>query len=146
MAQAKTKPTEVSAATYLAAINDEARRKDCKDLAGLMKRVTGCSPKMWGPSIIGFDIYHYKYASGHEGDSCLVGFSSGKAHISIYLVSGYESAQTQELLSRLGKHKIGKACLSVKRLADVDMAVLETLVTESVTAIKKLYPLISKVS
>ena len=146
MPAAKTKPTGVSATTYIAAIQDDVRRAECKSLAVMMKRVTTCSPKMWGPSIVGFDSYHYQYASGHEGDACVVGFSSGKAHISIYLVSGYESAQTQELLSRLGKHKIGKACLYIKRLADVDVAVLEALVAQSVATIKKKYPLISKVS
>ena len=109
--EAKTKPTKVSAASYIAAIDDEVRRADCKALVNLMKRITGCAPKMWGPSIVGFDSVHYKYASGHEGDCCLVGFSSGKAHISLYLLSGYEDPATKALLTRLGKHKTGKACL-----------------------------------
>jgi hypothetical protein len=138
--EAKTQPTSVSVTTYLAGVADEARRQDCKDLVALMKRVTGCSPAMWGPSIVGFDSYHYRYDSGHEGDSCVVGFSSGKAHISVYLLSGYEAADTQALLSQLGKHKIGKACLYIKRLADVQLPVLEQLIANSVAETKRRYP------
>jgi hypothetical protein len=85
MYEAKTKPTDLSVAEYLEAIDDASRRQDCKELASLMRRVTGCEPKMWGSSIVGFDSYHYKYASGHEGDSCVVGFSSRKGDISVYL-------------------------------------------------------------
>ena len=138
MYEAKTKPTDLSVAEYLEAIEDESRRQDCKELAALMRRVTGCEPKMWGSSIVGFDSYHYKYASGHEGDSCVVGFSSRKGDISVYLMCGYEGAE--ELLAQHGKHKIGKACLYIKRLSDVQLPILEQLVARSVTETKRRYP------
>jgi hypothetical protein len=135
MYEAKTKPTRAAFGSYLAAMEDSERRRDCKDLAGLMKRVTGCSPKMWGSSIVGFGSYHFKYESGHEGDICAVGFSSRKGNISVYLNSGYE-AQSKELLSRLGKHKTAKACLYIKRLSDVQLPILERLVARSFAATK----------
>lgn len=138
MYEAKTKPTQVSVSTYLSGIEDEARRKDCKTLAALMKRVTGFTPKMWGASIVGFGSYHYKYESGHEGDSCLAGFSSRKTDISIYVVSGFEGRD--DLLAKLGKYKTAKVCLYVKRLADIDAAILEKLVKDSVAEMKKRYP------
>jgi len=140
VSEAKTKPTTVSVTAILAAIEDAERRKDCKTLNAMMKRATGCPGKMWGASIVGFDTYHYKYASGHEGDSCVVGFSSRKSDISIYLLAGYETGETKKLLAKLGKHKIGKACLYIKRLSDVDLAVLEQLVVRSVAYIKRQYP------
>ena len=140
MYEAKTKPSKVSPSTYFAGIENEARRKDCKTVAALMKRITGCSPRMWGPSIVGFDSYHYKYASGHEGDCCLVGFSSGKGHITIYLLSGYEAPATKALLARLGPHKTGKACLYIKRLTDVKLPVLEKLIVQSITEAKRRHP------
>jgi len=132
----KTKPTGASVSSYLAAIEDESRRKDCRTLASLMKRVTHCRPKMWGPSIVGFDRYHYAYQTGHQGEWCIVGFSSGKAHISVYLLSGFESPVMKALLAQLGKHKTGKACLYIRRLSDVQPSVLEKLVACSVAEIK----------
>jgi hypothetical protein len=138
--EAKTKPTGVSVAGYLEAIEDDARRKDCKALAALMKRATGHPPKMWGSAIVGFDSYHYRYASGHEGEACVVGFSSRKGDISVYLSCGDDEGQAHKLLARLGKHRFGKACLSIKRLADVDLAVLEELVVRSVAATRQRYP------
>ncbi len=140
MHDAKTKPTRVTVAAHITAIEDDTRRKDCRALVALMKRITGCAPKMWGPSIIGFDQYHYRYASGHEGDSCVVGFASGKAQLSIYLLAGYESTQTRALLQQLGKHKTGKACLYVKRLSDIQMPILESLVAQSVAETRRRYP------
>lgn len=140
MYEPKTKPTVVTAASHLADIDDEPRRKDCKALVAMMKRATGCAPKMWGPSIVGFDSYHYRYASGHEGDACLVGFASGKAAISLYLVPGYEEPATQALLKQLGQHKVGKACLYIKRLADVQLPVLEQLVLNAVAETRRRYP------
>jgi hypothetical protein len=131
MYKAKTKPTEVSPRSYLDAIDDETRRKDCKDLASVMKRATGCPAKMWGPSIVGFGTYHFKYESGHEGDCPVAGFSSRKSDITIYLASGY-LAKAGSLLATLGKHKAGKACLYVKRLSDVQLPVLERLIEQSV--------------
>ena len=140
MYEAKTKPTKIPVSSYIASIEDETRRKDCRALVVLMKRITGCSPKMWGPSIVGFDSYHYKYASGHEGDCCVTGFSSGKSHLTVYLMPGYAAASTQALLARLGKHKIGKSCLYLKRLSEVDMPTLERLIATSVAEVKRRYP------
>ena len=131
MYEAKTKPTQASLKSYLAGIADDERRKDCKDLAALMKRVTECSPKMWGTSIVGFGSYHFRYDSGHEGDCPVVGFSSRKGDISVYLFSGYR-AKAKDLLSRLGKHRTAKACLYIKHLSDVQLPVLERLVAQSV--------------
>lgn len=141
MYEAKTRPTGFSVTAYLAGIADVTRRKDCKALAMLMRRVTGSAPRMWGAGIVGFGSYHYKYASGHEGDSCVVGFSSRKGGISVYLVPGYESAASKALLSRLGTHKIGKACLYLTRLSDIKMPILEQLIVRSVAATGRLYPL-----
>jgi hypothetical protein len=132
MAKNKTQETDASVESYLAAIDDEARRKDCEALAKLMARATKHPAKMWGSSIVGFGSYHYKYASGREGDICLVGFSSRKGDISLY---GLNAAPGHEaLLPKLGKHKAGKGCLYVKRLSDIDLGVLEKLVAESAAA------------
>ncbi len=131
MYEAKTKPTQIRFGSYLADIQDDERRRDCKELAALMKRLTGCVPKMWGTSIVGFDSYHFKYDSGHEGDCPVTGFSSRKGNISIYLFSGYEE-KNKKLLARLGKHKTAKACLYIKRLSDIQLPVLELLVAQSV--------------
>jgi hypothetical protein len=137
MAENKTKQTEASVESYLAAIEDEARRRDCETLAGLMEKASGYPPKMWGSSIVGFGSYHYKYASGHEGDSCLAGFSSRKGDITIYLTSG--GLAENKLLSELGKHKVGKGCLYVRRLVDVDLEVLAQLVAGTVAERKQRY-------
>lgn len=138
--EAKTKPTGASVASYLAAIEDDERRKDCKTLVALMKRVTSCPAKMWGESIVGFDRYHYRYDSGHEGDCCVVGFSSRKGDISVYLLAGYEDAETRKLLAALGRHKTGKSCLYLRRLADVKLDVLERLVERSVVETRRRWP------
>ena len=135
MVENKTKATEASVAAYLAAIADEARRQDCAALAQLMARATKQPPVLWGTSIVGFGSYHYKYESGHQGDSCLTGFSSRKGDISIYLMAGFPGRD--ELLARLGRHKMGKACLYVRRLSDIDPKVLEQLVVGSVTEMKR---------
>ncbi|MDX2060251.1 MAG: DUF1801 domain-containing protein [Gemmatimonadales bacterium] len=140
MPEQKTKPTKASVAAYLAAIDDPIRRKDCRTISAIMKKVTGASPKMWGPSIVGFGTYHYKYASGHEGDSCVVGFASRKGEITVYLLPGYESPEMKALLAQLGKHRTGKACLYLKRMADVDPAVLERMVKYSVAETRRRYP------
>ncbi len=136
----KTQPTKVDVESYIARIPDEARRRDCGLLVDLMGKATGCAPKMWGPSIVGFDEYHYRYESGREGESCIVGFSSGSAHISLYLLEGFDSDESKALLSRLGKHKTAKVCLYIKRLADVDLTVLERLVVLSVDGTRLRYP------
>lgn len=130
MAENKTKATEASVESYLSAIEDETRRKDCEALAELMAKATREPPKMWGTSIVGFGSYHYRYESGREGDSCVIGFSSRKGDITLYLVEGFPGQQ--ELLSRLGKHKTGKGCLYVRRFSDVDPNILEQLVVGAV--------------
>lgn len=138
MKENKTKATDVSVEDYLSTIEDEARRKDCEALARLMTRATKMPPRMWGTSIVGFGSYHYKYESGREGDSCLTGFSSRKGDISIYLVAGVLGQE--QLLSQLGKYKMGKSCLYVRRLSDVDLKVLEKLIIDSVAERKHRYP------
>jgi len=130
MAENKTKATKVSFASFLEGVDGDERRKDCKAIAQLMKRVTGKPPVMWGPSIVGFGSYHYKYDSGHEGDSCVVGFSPRKTDLTLYLSS--ELPGREALLKKLGKHKSGRACVYVKKLADVDLEVLEELIRRSV--------------
>ena len=137
MAENKTKATEASVESYLSAIQNEARRKDCEALARLMTKATKYPPKMWGTSIVGFGSYHYKYESGREGDSCLTGFSSRMGDISIYLVADFPGQK--ELLSKLGKHKMGKGCLYVRKLSDVDLKVLEQLIFGSVAERKRHY-------
>lgn len=138
MAEQKTKPTEQSVETFLETIADEAVRDDCFALVKLMKKATGSKPKMWGPSIIGFGQYHYKYDSGHEGYACLTGFSPRKQNITVYVMPGF--TQHPGLLKQLGKHKAGKGCLYIKTLEDVSVKVLEDLVGKSVDFLKKKYP------
>jgi hypothetical protein len=135
MAELKTKETDASVEAYFDAIADDERRRDCRDLAKLMTRVAGYAPKMWGTSIVGFGSYHYKYASGHQGDACLIGFSSRKSDISLYLLGAL--AENARLLARLGKHKAGKGCLYVRKLSDVDLEVLEQLVAASIADSKR---------
>jgi len=137
MAENKTKATAASVAAHLAAITDEARRRDCEVLVQLMARATNEPPTMWGPSIVGFGSYHYQYESGREGDSCLVGFSSRKGDISVYLMGSFP--EREALLARLGRHKLAKACLYIRRLGDVDLAVLEQLVARSAASVKERY-------
>jgi hypothetical protein len=132
MAKNKTTETEGSVESYTAAIEDEARRKDCEALVKLMARATKKPPKMWGSSIVGFGSHHYRYESGREGDICLVGFSSRKSDISLYGLQGVPGHEA--LVSKLGKHKAGKGCLYIKRLGDIDLKVLEQLVAHAVTA------------
>ena len=137
MAELKTKPTTVSVDAYIAKIADDGRRKDCKALVAIMKRVTKAKPVMWGPSIIGFGAYHYKYASGHEGDMCLAGFASRKPDLTIYVLGAFTGRAA--LLKKLGKHKASKACLYVKKLEDIDLGVLEELVRRSIDYVRKTY-------
>jgi hypothetical protein len=132
MADNKTKPTQLGVATFIDALTDETRRADAKALVKLMQSATGEKPKMWGPSIVGFGSYHYKYESGREGDMPLVGFSPRKAAAVLYGVTGFSDAEA--LLAKLGKHTTGKGCLYIKKLADVDHKALEALVVKSVAA------------
>jgi hypothetical protein len=127
MAEIKTKPNQLSVAAFLDAIEDETKRADAKVLVKLMARATGEKAKMWGPSIIGFGSYHYKYASGREGEMLLIGFSPRKAAMVLY---GLLGADSDALLAKLGKHSTGKGCLYIKKLADVDRAALEGLIAK----------------
>lgn len=137
MAENKTKANDASVAAYLSAIENEQRRKDCEAIAALMSRITRHEPKMWGTGIVGFDSYHYKYESGREGDAAVTGFSSRKGDISVYLSAS--GINQEQLLAKLGRHKMGKCCLYIRKLADIDMKVLEQLVVESVAEIKRRY-------
>ncbi len=132
MAENKTKPTEASVAEFVDAVADPTRRADAEVLVELMQRASGEEPKMWGPSIIGFGSHHYVYESGREGDMPIVGFSPRKAATVLYLALG--RGDSEALLEKLGKHTTGKGCLYIKKLADVDLMVLERLIAESVAA------------
>jgi len=133
-----TKATRASVDKYLAAIGDEQRRDDCRALVELMTGVTKEPPVMCGPSIVGFGSYHYRYASGHEGDSCLAGFAPRKGDISIYVTAGFDGQAP--LLAKLGKYKTEKVCLYVKRLADIDLETLKSLVERSVAETQRRHP------
>jgi hypothetical protein len=137
MAENKTKPTDARVDDYLAAIEDEARRSDCAAMVKMMSKITKQPPKMWGDSIVGFGSYHYKYESGREGDACLTGFSSRKGDISVYLLASGE--EQEQLLVKLGKHKMGKSCLYIRHLSDVDAGILARLVAGSVVEVKRRY-------
>jgi hypothetical protein len=138
MADNKTKPTKSSVAAFIAALTDTAQRADAKALVKLMQSAAGEKPKMWGPSIIGFGSYHYTYDSGREGDMPLIGFSPRKAAIVLYNMTVFSGSEA--LIAKLGKHSTGKACLYIKKLADVDQRVLEELVVKSVAAVRARYP------
>lgn len=131
----KTKPTRVSVTAFINAVENETRRRDAKTVLAMMKKVTGEKPKMWGPSIIGFGEYHYKYESGREGDMLLVGFSPRKANMVLYVLGSI--AENDPLRKKLGKYKNGRSCLYVNKLDDVDLKVLEKLVEKSYKATKK---------
>ena len=127
--EAKTRPTDVAVGDFLATIGDPATRGDCHALVAVLERVSGEPAVMWGPSIIGFGSYHYRYASGREGDAAVVGFSPRVGKLSLYLNDGTD--QHAEALARLGRHSVTKACLHLKRLADVDLEVLAQIVQAS---------------
>jgi hypothetical protein len=123
--------TDVPVEGFLACVPDEKRREDARRLCAMMQEITGDPPAMWGTSIIGFGTYHYRYASGHEGDSALASFSPRRQHLAIYLVGEFENRH-QPVLARLGPHKSGKGCLYIKRLDDVDRDALRELIDRSV--------------
>jgi hypothetical protein len=123
--------TGASVAEFLARVPDEGRRQDARQLCAMMQEITGEPPAMWGTSIVGFGTYHYRYASGREGDSALASFSPRSQHLVIYLVGGFED-RYQSALARLGPHKTGKGCLYIKRLADVAQDALRELIDRSV--------------
>jgi hypothetical protein len=130
MAKNKTIETQGSVADYLGTIKDEKRRKDCSLLIDIITESTGLEPKMWGTSIVGFGIYHYRYESGHEGEAPLAGFSSRANAITLYLSSNFD--KRDELLKKFGKHKTGKGCIYFQKLEDIDISILTKLVKYSV--------------
>ncbi len=130
MAELKTRPTAQTVQEFLASVLDDQRRADCFSMVDLMKKATGCEPVMWGASIVGFGKYKYAYESGRTGEWLVIGFSPRKNDLTLYIMPGFEKYDT--LMQKLGKHKTGKSCLYLKRLADVDQKVLEQLVVASV--------------
>ena len=138
MAETKTKPTGASIDAYLASRASPEQLADCKALMAMCKRVTKQQPKMWGPSIVGYGSYTYRYETGHSGDMCLAGFAVRGKELVVYLMA--ESPEQVQRLARLGKHRMGKSCLYFRRLADLDVKVLEALIAESVADVKRRYP------
>lgn len=138
MAQNKTTETENSVADFINTVSDEARRNDAFRITELFKNQTGLEAKMWGPAIIGFGSYHYKYESGREGDAPLTGFSPRKDAFALYFSSRFPNREA--LLEKLGKHKTAKACVYIKKLDDIDTSVLKEMIAASVKHVKTLYP------
>lgn len=138
MAELKTKPTEISVNAFLETVEPDIRQRDARALIQLFRRVTGWEPQMWGPSIIGFGRYRYFYESGHSGEMCATGFSPRKAELVLYVLG--EQQGTAELLLRLGKHRHGKSCLYLKRLADIDEAVLEEIIRAGLADLSRRWP------
>ncbi|WP_191559746.1 DUF1801 domain-containing protein [Metabacillus idriensis] len=134
----KTKQTDNSVIEFIEAVDHPKKREDAYQLLDILTETTGYEAKMWGPSIIGFGSYHYKYATGHEGDAPLVGFSPRKAKISLYFAPG--ETKREELLKEFGKHTNGKACVYINKVADIDVEVLKKLIRESVTFLQEMYP------
>ena len=138
MPETKTRPTAVSVDDFLAAVPDEGRRADARKVREMMERISGYPATMWGPSIVGFGRYHYRYDSGHEGESARIGFSPRARELVLYLIGGFP--RHQALMGRLGKYRTGKSCLYLKRLADVDESVLQELIGEAVAYMRDKYP------
>jgi nucleoid DNA-binding protein len=137
MSDLKTKPTKASVSAFIDAIEDPQKRKDCRELVKMMSEVTGKKPKMWGTSIVGFGTYHYKYASGREGDWPITGFSPRKQNLTIYIMLGF--SKYGSLMKKIGKHKHSKSCLYVRSLDDLDRKVLRRLVEKSVADMRRKY-------
>jgi len=137
MAELKTKENKASVNQFIDAIENSSRKKDCLITKKIMQDITGKRAKIWGDSIVGFGRYHYKYASGREGDFFITGFSPRKQNFTIYIMPGYTGYQ--QLLKKIGKHKHGKSCLYVKSLDDIDLDVLKELIAASVAEMKSLY-------
>ncbi|MEL6541493.1 MAG: DUF1801 domain-containing protein [Pseudomonadota bacterium] len=148
MAENKTLPTAVSVEDYIAGVEPESKREDAKVLDALFRKVTGEEPAMWGPSIIGYGGYHYKYESGREGDAMRSGFSPRKAKHSLYFMGRYIDEETGKtvdaLLEKMGKHKTGASCVYVNKLADIDLSVLEEIIKVCWDAMNRVYPEQSK--
>lgn len=137
MADLKTKRTGASVTAFIDGVEDRQQRADVRKIAAMMRAATGEKPKMWGPSMVGYGSYHYRYASGREGEWFLAGFSPRKQSISVYIMPGFDDFDG--LLKKLGKHKTGKSCLYIKRLADIDEKVLDRLIIESVHRMREKY-------
>lgn len=138
MAKNKTTETSDSVTGFLSGVADDTKRADSLGLVQLLSAQTGLEPRMWGPNIVGFGSYHYQYASGHAGDAPLVAFSPRANALVLYLAADFPGREA--LLQQLGKHKSGKSCIYLKKLADVNQEVLKEMVTESVKHIKEVYP------
>lgn len=138
MSAQKTKPTKVNAARYIAALANDEQRGDAQRLVALMRKMTQQEPRMWGPAIVGFGSYHYKYASGHKGDSALAAFAARGRELVVYIAEAFDGRDA--LLAKLGEHKAGKVCVYIRRLANIDLKVLEKLVARSIADTKKRYP------
>ena len=137
MAQPKTRLTDADVDAFLGKVEDPKKLQDCRELVEIMSSATGQPPRMWGTSIVGFGSYHYKYASGREGDWMLTGFSPRKQNLTLYIMPGFSGYES--LMDKLGKHKTGKSCLYVKRLDDVDRDVLRQLVKRSIEDMRERY-------
>ena len=137
-AENKTTVTQVDPDAFIAAVEHPTRRADAEVLDQLFRRVTGFQPRMWAPTIIGYGQYHYRYATGREGDFLATGFSPRASNLSIYIMPDYQDYS--EILGRLGKHKLGKSCLYVNKLADIDLAVLEELIRAGLSDLGKIWP------
>jgi len=137
MVELKTKPTGQDVNAFIDSIGDERKRRDAFTILSLMEKLTKSRPQMWGPSIVGFGRYHYRYESGREGDWFLTGFSPRKQSLTVYIMSGFN--RYGELMAGLGKYKTGKACLYINKLTDVDMQILEALIAESIAYLKARY-------
>jgi len=138
MSENKTRPTTQTAADFIAAVDHPTRRADAVVMDAMFQNITGWKPRMWGPSMVGYGSYHYTYDSGRSGDFLATGFSPRKANMSIYIMPGY--ADFSDILARLGKHKIGKSCLYVNKLADIDMNVLQDLVRAGLEDLSSKWP------
>ncbi|MEC0109073.1 DUF1801 domain-containing protein [Paenibacillus taichungensis] len=138
MYKLKTKETDNSVIEFIESVDSPKKREDAYQLLDIFTETTGYTAKMWGPSIIGFGSYHYKYESGHEGDAPLVGFSPRKAKISLYFATG--DAERKNLLKDFGKHTTGKACVYVNKVADINLDVLQALINQSIKFLKETYP------
>ena len=136
-AELKTKKNRASVKDFLDSVEDDAKRKDCRAIAKMMRAATGKNARMWGDSIVGYDEYHYKYESGREGDFMRIGFSPRKQSITLYIMDGF--GKYDELMAKLGKHKTGKSCLYIKRMSDIDTKVLEKLIAGSLKHFEKKY-------
>jgi hypothetical protein len=134
----KTTATEASVEGFIAAVEPPTRREDARVVMEMMRRLSGEPPVLWGPSIIGFGRYRYRYESGREGEMCRLGFSPRKSATVVYLIDGFD--RRKDLLDKLGPHTTGRSCLYIKRLADIDLSVLETLIADSLTVMNEKYP------